>query len=217
MQQKFRNSIVERDFSGNFDVAKCLLCKAGRNSDLTGAHIVPQSALITTMRTVSLSCLDDVRNGILLCKQCHGHYDDGLWDTGDDWVANISEALKVDGKYAELDNTSLNGPVGIDAPTSPILKFHTDFCAEQKVKRNAKTKEYTFTCDVCSSRWKTANGKNNHKCRGQFKKKLYSPLKDHLTAENSIEEESLAVCDCGEGKEGSDEESARKCAHARDC
>jgi hypothetical protein len=183
MQKEFRDAIIERDFNGDKSKATCLLCGAGCESevDFNACHIVPQCSTLEVMRSVGLTSLFNPKNGLLLCKTCHTHQGDGLWNIGQDGQPLISEALMQVDKYRQISDKrkSLEVPTGSDAPTELIWKFHTDLCAKKKKERNGEAEAKNHQCEKCGNFLTTESRLVKHQanCSGEFKKKLYTPQK----------------------------------------
>jgi len=181
VQKQFTDSLVQRDFDGSKPNATCLLCGAGRESEvkLNGCHVVPFSSTIEVMRAVGLMTLNDVRNGILCCVTCHTHQGDGLWDIGEHNLPIISGALMSEEKYARIANEKkpLNVPVGPDAPSPLVWKFHSQHCTNMKENRDLKKTDHQ--CTKCGSYLATAKTLLKHlgTCNGNFKTKYFTPEK----------------------------------------
>lgn len=72
----------------------CALC--GGESDVQAAHIVPQSSSEADLVATELYDFYDIRNGFLLCDQCHDFFDAGLWSVDAERKVVLSEALIAD-------------------------------------------------------------------------------------------------------------------------
>jgi len=103
MQDEFRACVLNRD--GRV----CVLCRTAPEVILLeAAHIVPYEMSISGCLPYGLPAVNEVRNGIMLCKPCHYFFDRYLWYVGTDDKVVVARAVLLDSDLARRWN-ALNG------------------------------------------------------------------------------------------------------------
>lgn len=110
MQEEFRACVINRDGLA------CVLCRG--TLQLEAAHIVPFETSISDCGRYGLPAVNEVRNGIILCKQCHYFFDRYLWYVKDDGTVVVADAVLHDPElkrcWNALNGTNLQQPTATD-------------------------------------------------------------------------------------------------------
>ena len=175
VQQDFTSTLLKRDFKDNKEEASCLICD--ERKPVQGAHIYPlnQPRSISLFGASMLNNVNDVRNGILLCQSCHGHFDNGMCGFDDKWCVTIEEALKELPEYERLEGRKANVGDGPESPLTCLMQVQQGFCKEKREERHEKVDNSEFCCSQCNKFWKTESGKTNHNCKPISKPLLFTP------------------------------------------
>ena len=175
VQQEFTSTLLLRDFKGNTEIATCLVCD--KRKSVEGAHIYPlnQPRSISLFAASNLNNSNDVRNGILLCHTCHGHFDDGMCGFDDNWCVTIEEALRQHPDYKDLGGRPTKVGDGPESPLKCLMQVQQYFCKKKRGERHEKVDTFEFSCSQCNKFWKTESGKTNHNCKPMPKPLLFTP------------------------------------------
>jgi hypothetical protein len=116
MQEEFRACVMNRD--GRL----CVLCRATPATLLLeAAHIVPFETCIDQCMRYGLPAVNEVRNGIILCKICHYFFDRYLW-----YVTAVGKVVVADAVLQDSELTrhwrALNGIRLQQPPATDTLK-----------------------------------------------------------------------------------------------
>ena len=116
MHDDFRACVMNRD--GHI----CVLCRATPNTLLLeAAHVMPFEMGIIDCERYGLPAVNEVRNGIILCKHCHYFFDRYLWYVGSDGFVVVADALLQDSELKKRWKP-LNGRPLLQPPPEHILK-----------------------------------------------------------------------------------------------
>jgi hypothetical protein len=157
------------------DGERCVLCERGSGYALEAAHIVPQGTKDTdVLRAAGLFTPWDVRNGIMLCKECHVMFDfpNFLWCVRPGGKVEIAKALTEDEKFSERFGP-LNGKVfaGKEGwPAEKTWQFQANLFDAAAAERAASREEKPYSCATCGNRFKTAVTLLNHLSRDRGRK-----------------------------------------------
>jgi len=197
----FATNLLKRDFWMRSDEAVCLMCGEG---GVKGAHIYPlnQTRTKTYFDATGSHNRNDLRNGYLLCEECHAYHDDGLCGFDENWYVTIEDALLELPKYFQLNGilvTVSSVTSGNDAPFRELLKVQQEFIMERREKRHERFDASKGICQECNKTFKTLGGLDRHICYPIAKKKLNTPLaKRKLSGKDGPENPSI---ECKEEEE----------------
>lgn len=170
--EQFREAVFHRD--GKI----CLICKDDKSVD--AAHVYPfhpdtiyrSCELFELASDAILYNVNNVCNGITLCKMCHGQFDHGLWNLTPyediDYNARptkfyifVSDALQ---KSTHKHNEHWAAHVGAEFIFPSRAEFYPkaiqwylrrEYCQKAQQEREANRTKYPFSCDKCGKGYKT--------------------------------------------------------------
>jgi len=171
------------------DGVLCVFCSETKH--LEAAHIYPLSGRKNKppIKIAHLRDANELRNGILLCYQCHQHFDRGLWWielNSDTYVGKVSDALQgSDEKYQSLHNSSLRlDSKDQDAPLAATLKVQENFCKGKREQRHEKITKKPYRCPICCSETAMFSSEKNldahirkGKCKVSQTRAIFTPAK----------------------------------------
>ena len=175
----------------------CVACGCRESRTLEAAHLVPVSgAFASKLSETGLVTCYDPRNGILLCAECHLHFDSGHWcvKDGSFWVSNALQ--HHDEKWAARHQKSFPcDAAGVNTssrnwPYEDIWKVRIQYFEQKAEQRREEAAKKQYTCDFCGKRY--ANDgfylrDHQEKCPG-LKKHLFTP--ERLRALGDVPEEA---------------------------
>lgn len=159
-QQQFRQNVIARD--GN----NCVLCSYV-GDQVQACHIVPKSSDPDMISKVGLQSVDDVRNGIMLCSNCHFYFDQHFWCVNERGKVEIANALlsyeDTETHFGHLRDTKLKlGGQTANKPFPALWKHQKILYDKKATKRYFQRNEYPYVCVKCSKRIRIKNVFDKH-------------------------------------------------------
>ena len=172
-QSNFRDALFFRDGSD----AVCALC--GSDSDLQAAHILPRAChdvftteegLFDAMIAAGLVSRFDVRNGFLLCDQCHDFFDAYLWSVDSERNVVVSAALMAfapatagyAGKQLFPDEGTATPLVAFNRPLPGLWAWHYATYGRARRARHAEARDRLHFCGKCNKPYVRPSSQMTH-------------------------------------------------------
>lgn len=172
-QTDFRDALFLRDGSD----AACALC--GSDSDLQAARILPrkchdvfttEEGLFDAMIAAGLVSRFDVRNGFLLCDQCHDFFDAYLWSVDSERNVVVSAALMAfapatagyAGKQLFPDEGTATPLVAFNRPLPGLWAWHYATYGRARQARHAEARDRLHFCGKCNKPYVRPSSQMTH-------------------------------------------------------
>jgi hypothetical protein len=195
-----RNSAVQTDFrervlvkyGKNLKTAKhCLVC---RNGHLDAAHIIPIREH-SRARKLGIT-VNETKNGIPLCRVCHGLFDANLWYINSDRCIRMTHAIldnfpklrQFDGKVLTPEEIHFN---------TKAMRYRRRLCRRRQKKREQMRQQGKVKCKRCLSVFSMHHiDRHKERCKGEvIYAKVHSGTVSELSSDESSSSSSSSLSD----------------------
>jgi len=153
-QREFRSALEARDGRN-----LCVACQGA--GPVEAAHLLRHRSSPSILASAGLLSAWDIRNGVMLCSDCHLFFDKFFWCVGADGAIAVSEALLSDeehrSKFLPLAGSALRRKVGdVNWPCDLTWAHHRQLFEAARDERHRQQAGNKFPCDDCGTLFPTS-------------------------------------------------------------